>query len=95
MLEGEIFCIEKYRPMSLDQALMGIRFQPIHGRNQFHPEADAIGMSMHLQTEEKKQIVIDNHGQEKWESMIEQLNDPDKIMWTYGPCSSEFFQHRA
>jgi hypothetical protein len=40
-------------------------------------------MSMYLQTEEKKKIVIETHGEAKWSSMIEQLNDPDKIMWTY------------
>jgi hypothetical protein len=26
--------------------------------------------------------VIENHGREKWESMIEHLNDPDKISLT-------------
>jgi imidazoleglycerol phosphate synthase glutamine amidotransferase subunit HisH len=49
---------------------------------QFHPEADAKGMSMYLQREDKKNTVIENHGYEKWESMIEQLNDPDKISQT-------------
>jgi hypothetical protein len=34
--------------------------------------------------------VIDNHGEEKWESMIEQLNDPDKIMWTYAHVLPNF-----
>jgi homoserine O-succinyltransferase len=27
--------------------------------------------------------VIENHGEDKWKSMIEGLNDPEKIMWTY------------
>jgi ribosomal protein S19 len=49
---------------------------------QFHPEADSTGMSMYLQREDKKQTVIDNHGVEKWKSMMEQLNDPDKISMT-------------
>ena len=40
-------------------------------------------MSMYLQTEEKKATVIENHGEEKWQSMIDGLNDPEKIMWTY------------
>jgi hypothetical protein len=50
---------------------------------QFHPEADAEGMSIHLQTESKKKTVIENHGEEKWKSMLEGLRDPDKIMFTY------------
>jgi homoserine O-succinyltransferase len=38
---------------------------------------------MYLQREDKKKTVIENHGEPKWKSMIEQLNDPDKIMLTY------------
>ena len=69
---------------------MGMRFNEYMIGTQFHPEADAIGMSMYLQTEEKKKIVIEQHGAEKWHSMIEQLNDPDKIMWTYAHVLPNF-----
>jgi len=37
---------------------------------------------MYLQREDKKNTVIENHGYEKWKSMIEHLNDPDKISQT-------------
>ena len=91
MIGAEILCIEKYRPhVPYAQALMGVRFSEYMIGTQFHPEADAIGMSMYLQTEEKKKIVIDEHGKEKWENMIEQLNDPDKIMWTYAHVLPNF-----
>jgi GMP synthase-like glutamine amidotransferase len=91
MLGGSILCIEKYRPhVPFEQALMGIRFNDYMVGTQFHPEADAIGMSMYLQREDKKQTVIENHGEEKWHSMIEQLNDPDKIMWTYAHILPNF-----
>ena len=91
MAGATILCIEKYRPhVPYAQALMGIRFNPYMIGTQFHPEADAIGMSMYLQTEEKKQIVIEAHGEEKWKSMIEHLNDPDKIMWTYAHVLPNF-----
>lgn len=80
----KILCIEKYRPhVPYVQAVMGIRFNDHMLGVQFHPEADAIGMRMYLQTDEKKQIVVEQHGEAKWRSMIEHLNDPDKIMWTY------------
>lgn len=83
-LGADILCIEKYRPhVPYAQALMGVRFNEYMAGTQFHPEADAIGMSMYLQTEEKKKTVIENHGEEKWQSMVEQLEDPDKIMLTY------------
>lgn len=79
-----ILAIEKERPhVNLERAIMAVRFNEYMIGTQFHPEADAVGMSMHLQTEEKKRTVIENHGEEKWTSMIEQLNDPDKIMFTY------------
>ncbi|MFL5810480.1 MAG: type 1 glutamine amidotransferase, partial [Flavisolibacter sp.] len=91
MLGATILCIEKYRPhVPYAQAVMSIRFNPYMIGTQFHPEADAIGMSMYLQTEEKKQVVIAEHGEEKWKSMIEQLNDPDKIMWTYAHVLPNF-----
>jgi homoserine O-succinyltransferase/O-acetyltransferase len=57
---------------------------------QFHPEADAPGMSRYMQSEDKKPIVIANHGFEKWQSMIEQLNDPDKILYTYSHVLPNF-----
>ncbi|MEN9372207.1 MAG: hypothetical protein RLZZ64_1282, partial [Bacteroidota bacterium] len=66
----------------LERAVMAIRFNPYIVGTQFHPEADAQGMSMYLQREDKKQTVIQNHGIEKWSSMIEHLNDPDKISLT-------------
>ncbi|MES2847872.1 MAG: GMP synthase [Bacteroidota bacterium] len=82
---GCILAIEKERPhvAHLERAVMAIRFNTYMIGTQFHPEADAVGMSMYLQTEEKKKTVIENHGEEKWASMIEHLNDPDKISHTY------------
>jgi GMP synthase-like glutamine amidotransferase len=86
-----LLCIEKDRPhVPLERAVMAIRFSDYMIGTQFHPEADAIGMSMYLQTEEKKKTVIESHGYEKWESMIEHLNDPDKILWTYSHILPNF-----
>ena len=41
-------------------------------------------------TEEKKKTVIKNYGIEKWQSMIDHLNDPEKIMWTYAHILPNF-----
>ena len=88
---AQILCIEKYRPhVPYEQAIMGMRFNDYMIGTQFHPEADAIGMSMYLQKEEKKNTVIEDHGEEKWKSMLDQLNDPDKIMWTYAHVLPNF-----
>lgn len=81
---GAILAIEKNRPhVPLERAVMAIRFTDYLIGTQFHPEADAYGMAMYLQREDKKKVVIDAHGEEKWKSMVEQLLDPGKIMWTY------------
>lgn len=88
---GELLCIEKERPhIPLERAIMGIRFNEWMIGTQFHPEADAIGMQMYLQREDRKQTVIDNHGQEKWQDMIDHLQDPDKILWTYSQVLPNF-----
>ncbi len=83
-LGAHILAIEKERPhVPYERAIMAVRFNENFIGTQFHPEADAAGMSMYLQREDKKNTVIENHGHAKWKSMIEQLNDPDKIMATY------------
>ena len=81
---GRLLAIEKNRPhVPFERAVMSVRFNDYFLGTQFHPEADAVGMSMYLQREDKKKTVIENHGEAKWKSMVEQLQDPEKIMWTY------------
>jgi hypothetical protein len=93
---GRILCIEKIRAhVPFERAVMGIRFNEYMIGTQFHPEADAQGMSKHLQTEEKRKTVIENHGEEKLLSMLQQLNDPDKIAWTYSHVLPNFLSIAA
>jgi homoserine O-succinyltransferase len=88
---AKILGIEKERPnIPLERAIMSIRFNEYMIGTQFHPEADATGMTMYLQREDKKQTVISGYGEAKWKSMIEQLNDPDKIVWTYSHVLPNF-----
>lgn len=90
-LGASILAIEKNRPhVPLERAIMAIRFNENIIGTQFHPEADAVGMSLHLQTPDRKKTVIENHGEAKWASMIEQLNDPDKILHTYAHILPNF-----
>ena len=96
MIGAEILCIEKNRPhVPYAQAIMGVRFNEYMVGTQFHPEADAEGMSMYLQTDERKKTVVENYGFEKWQSMVEQLNDPEKIMFTYAHLLPNFFNEAA
>ena len=88
---AQMLCLEKERPhVELERAIMAIRFNPYMIGTQFHPEADPEGMSRHLLKKEKKSIVIQQHGEEKWASMIEQLNDPEKIKMTYSHILPNF-----
>ena len=61
---------------------MAIRFTHEVFGTQFHPEADAAGMLHYFQMPEKQQQVIEAHGIEKYYSMLDHLNDPDKILLT-------------
>ncbi|HET9057587.1 MAG TPA: GMP synthase [Chitinophagaceae bacterium] len=88
-----LLCIEKERPhVPLERAIMAMRFNEYMIGTQFHPEADAVGMTTWLVSEEKKKVVIENHGEEKWKSMLEHLSDPDKILWTYSHVLPNFLQ---
>lgn len=92
-LDAKILCIEKERPhVPYERAVMGVRFSDYFIGTQFHPEADPIGMTIHLKTEKRKKIVLQNHGIEKWKSMIEQLNDPDKILCTHDHVLPNFLK---
>jgi homoserine O-succinyltransferase/O-acetyltransferase len=89
-----ILALEKERPhVPLERAIMAVRFNENMIGTQFHPEADAVGMKLHLQTEEKKETVVTNYGLDKWQSMIDHLTDPDKIMWTYSHIIPNFLQN--
>jgi len=88
---ASILAIEKERPhVPYERAIMAIRFNDYFIGSQFHPEADAEGMSMYLKREDKKQTVIEKHGEAKWSSMIEQLDDSRKIMFTYSHVLPNF-----
>jgi len=80
---GQLLCIEKERPhVPYERAVMGLRFNPFLIGTQFHPEADPEGMTHYLSQEEKRRMVIENHGEEKLRNMLTHLQDPDKIKWT-------------
>lgn len=80
---AEVLCIEKERPhIPLERAVMAIRFNKYMIGTQFHPEADTKGIGTYLVQEDRKKTFIEIHGQQKWESMLDHLNDPDKVSLT-------------
>ena len=90
-LDMQLLIVEKERPyVDLPRAIMAIRFSEYFIGTQFHPEADAQGMKVHLMNDDKKQEVINEHGKDKYNDMLERLDDPDKIMHTQNTLIPNF-----
>lgn len=93
---AKILAIEKERPsVPLERAIMAIRFSDEIFGTQFHPEADAEGMKRYFLQEEKRNAVIKEYGIEKYEDMLEHLDDPDKIMFTESVLIPKFLEMAA
>lgn len=79
----EILAIEKERKhIDLERCIMSVRFSNEIIGTQFHPEADPAGMLAYLLEEEKKTTIIAVHGEEKYNTMLQSLEDPEKIRLT-------------
>jgi len=88
---AQILAIEKNRPhVPYERAIMAVRFNDYFIGTQFHPEADAVGMRMYLLRKDKKENVIKNHSEAKWQSMVDQLQDPEKILFTHSHILPNF-----
>ncbi|MGY3052764.1 GMP synthase-like glutamine amidotransferase [Pedobacter sp. UYEF25] len=78
-----ILAIEKERKhVDLARCIMSIRFTNEIIGTQFHPEADPVGMKLHLLTAEKKSAIIETHGEAKYFDMLNSLDEPTRIVLT-------------
>jgi GMP synthase-like glutamine amidotransferase len=92
-LGAKILALEKIRPhVDYERALMAIRISPEIIGVQFHPEAHPEGMRYHYQKENVKQNVIDEHGEKKYEYILEQLEDPEKVELTQKTVLPRFIE---
>ncbi len=90
-LNMQLLAIEKERPyVDLPRAMMAIRFSDYFFSTQFHPEADASGIRNLLLKDEKKNEVVNEHGLDKYNEMLERLDDPDKITHTQNTIIPNF-----
>lgn len=93
---GQILCIEKSRPLiPLERAVMAIRFNESIVGMQFHPEADSDGMHRYLLRDDKKKYVVEKYGEKKYFTMLQMLNEPDKIKHTYQSIIPMFLRKTA
>jgi hypothetical protein len=73
---------ERDRP-ELKRAMMGVRFSNEMIGTQFHPEADPSGMRGYFSEEDRVKAVLEEFGEERYFSMVEDLKDPNKIGRTH------------
>jgi len=92
-LGAEILALEKIRPhVDFERAIMAVRISPEIVGVQFHPEAHPEGMRYHYQKEKIKQKVIEDHGEHKYEDILEKLEDPEKVALTQKEVLPTFFR---
>lgn len=90
---ASILSLEKIRTnVEYERAIMAVRFSKEFVGTQFHPEADPEGMKAYFMEDVNRNKVIVNFGIQKYEQMMEQLDDPDKISLTYSSILPGFIE---
>jgi hypothetical protein len=85
--------MEKERPhVPLERAIMAIRFTPEIVGTQFHPEADGEGMLRYFLTDAKRQQIVQEYGEDKYNDMVRLLQDPGTIELTESVVVPTFLQ---
>lgn len=80
---AKILCLEKIRDhVDFERAIMAVKLSDEFYCTQFHPEADAFGMSEHFKDPETREKIINTYGYEKFEQTVSQLSEPGKISLT-------------
>jgi GMP synthase-like glutamine amidotransferase len=91
---AQVLALEKIRPhIDLERAVMAVRWSPEIVGTQFHPEADPEGMLSHFSSPEIKAEIINDHGRDKWMTMMEHLSDQEKISATYDQVIPGFLRN--
>lgn len=81
---ARLLCIEKDRPhVELERAMMAIRFSPEMIGTQFHPEANPNGMREYFAEPERVEAILEEYGEQRYRSMVADLQDPAKIDRTH------------
>jgi GMP synthase-like glutamine amidotransferase len=90
---AKLLAIEKERKhVDLERCMMSIRFTDEIVGTQFHPEADPFGMKMYLSQDEKRDTIINAHGEAKYLDMLHSLDDPARIILTQCIIIPNFLQ---
>jgi len=92
-LKANILAVEKKREhVPLPRAVMAMSLGQYFYLTQFHPEADAEGMLRLFARPEKRDHIINSHGDWKLEDMIRNLSDADKLPLTHKEVIPSFLR---
>lgn len=91
---AHVLSMEKLRPhVHFERAIMAIRFSPEMVGTQFHPEADPAGLLNYFMEEERKKAIIEEHGEARYDRMLRDLANPQKILRTFTTIIPKFLEH--
>lgn len=92
-LDAKILALEEPDDNLLERAMMAVRISEEIIGTQFHPEADPASMHYHFKQPERKEQVVSQYGEEKYESMIKLLEDENSIPLTRKTVLPSFLQN--
>ena len=89
-----MLCLEKLRPhVHFERAIMAVRFSPEMFGTQFHPEADPGGLLTYFMEEERRKSIVEEHGESRYDRMIRDLANPQKIQRTFETLIPAFLEN--
>ena len=90
---AEILSWEKNKPDSPHKrSIMAIRVSPEIAGVQYHPEADPISMQFHAEKPERKQDIIERFGIEKYNELMQSLDQPESLLRTRATIMPNFLR---
>jgi len=88
---ASLLALEKVRPhVPLERAVMAMRFSPHVLGVQFHPEVPPAAMRKALKDPKRREVFIQENGQEKYGKMLKYLNDTSKMYDVYQQLIPDF-----
>jgi homoserine O-succinyltransferase len=93
-LGAKILCLEKLRPhVHYERAVMAVRFSDEMFGTQFHPEADPAGLLYYFMEPERKQSIVEEHGEARYRRMLRDLVNPMKVQRTFDTIIPNFIEN--
>jgi len=88
---AKIIALEKIRPqLPYERALMAVAFSDTMIGVQFHPEADLRELVVYFNEPSTKETIIEEFGIEKWERIMNHLDETSPIHYTYAHLIPNF-----